>query len=104
MRIALLHQHYDDDKIQHVKANMQQLGAPKIKAVYMPVWDLWVALEGCHRLRAAHDLGITPVIEAIEYSDNTLYSLGIEDCRDDTVTVAEIAGTGYDCEILEFNE
>ena len=30
---------------------------------------MWAAIEGCHRIRAAHALGIVPVIEPIEYDD-----------------------------------
>lgn len=68
--IALLHKHYDADKLATVVAEMQTLGTPTIKAVWMPNWDMWVALEGCHRLRAAHALGLTPEIEEVEYSDD----------------------------------
>lgn len=69
MKIALFNKHYDANKLAAVKAEMQSMGAPTIKAVYMPNWDIWVALEGCHRLRAAHDLGLTPYIDEVEYSD-----------------------------------
>lgn len=72
MKIALLHKHYDANHLATVTAEMQTLGAPKIKAVWMPNWDMWVALEGCHRLRAAHALGLTPEIEEVEYSDEMI--------------------------------
>lgn len=70
MKIALLHKHYDSSKLAAVTAQMQSMGAPTIKAVYMPNWDMWVALEGCHRLRAAHAIGFTPEIQEVEYSDD----------------------------------
>ena len=70
MKVALLHKHYDANKLATVTAEMQTIGTPTIKAVWMPNWDMWVALEGCHRLRAAHALGLTPEIDEVEYSDD----------------------------------
>ena len=69
MIIALAHNHYDEQHLADVQAEMTRLGAPTIKAVWMPCYDMWAALEGCHRIRAAHALGLTPVIEEVEYSD-----------------------------------
>lgn len=67
MQIALVHDHYDATKLESVKAEMQTLGAPTIKAVWMECYGVWAALEGCHRIRAAHALGLVPEIEEIEY-------------------------------------
>lgn len=51
-------------QLARVTAEMQQLGAPKIRAY----WDgeKYIALEGSHRARAAKDLGITPVIDEVD--------------------------------------
>ena len=69
MRIALVHIHYDEDHLAQVIEEMKQLGAPKIHAVWMDCYGHWAALEGCHRIRAAKALGLTPEIIEVEYSD-----------------------------------
>jgi hypothetical protein len=48
-----------------VKAEMETLGAPIIRA-YRVEGDLYYAVEGCHRLRAAAELGLVPEIDEIE--------------------------------------
>jgi hypothetical protein len=45
-------------KLEQVNAEMIQLGAPKIEVV--DCGDYYMALEGSHRLAAAHALGIAP--------------------------------------------
>jgi len=69
MTIALVHKHFDEKHLAEVKSEMVERGAPVIKAVWMEVYGCFAAMEGCHRIRAAKDLGLTPVIEEIEYSD-----------------------------------
>lgn len=97
MTIALLHKHYDSSKLEAVKMEMQTLGAPVIKAVWMECWNMWVALEGCHRLRAAHELGLEPVIDEVEYSDDTI-TLD----SGDEYKISEIADAGNHCATLKF--
>jgi hypothetical protein len=102
MRVALMHKHYDEEKLKRVIEEMKVLGAPKIKAVWMEVYGCWAALEGCHRLRAAKVLGFTPEIEEIDYDEDvTLESIGC-DCPDESVTVAYIADGAFDAEVIEF--
>lgn len=62
MRIALLHNQYDEAHLETVKAEMLRLGAPKIRAIWSEAYGMWMAVEGCHRLRAAESLSISPVI------------------------------------------
>lgn len=50
-----------------VKADMLRLGAPTIRVVDCS--DYYMAIEGSHRLAAAHALGIMPVLEVIEQDD-----------------------------------
>ena len=69
MTIALLHDHYTQDHLTEVQAEMVTMGAPEIKAVWMDCYDMWAALEGCHRIRAAHKMRLTPVIIELEYND-----------------------------------
>jgi hypothetical protein len=102
MRIALLHQSFDPQHVENVKAEMRKLGAPEVKAVYMPCYDMYVALEGCHRIRAAKELGLTPIISSVEYSDTvTTSDLGLE-FGGDSWTIAEIAHSAANAEIIEF--
>lgn len=60
--IALYHKQYDPKHLEEVKSEMLKLGAPEIRAIWSEVYGVWMAVEGCHRLRAAHELGLTPVI------------------------------------------
>jgi hypothetical protein len=71
MIIALLHRHYDGEKLERVKAEMETLGPPTIRAIWDEGYGMWLAVEGCHRLRAADELGISPVIEDIS-DDETI--------------------------------
>ena len=75
MTIALVHDHYDDEHLAEVIEEMRTLGAPKIHAVWMECYDGYQALEGCHRIRAAHALGLTPEIVEVEYSDDMASSI-----------------------------
>lgn len=102
MKIALLHGYYDAQKLESVKKEMQDLGAPTIKAVWMDCYDHWAALEGCHRIRAAADLGLVPVIEEIEYSEEvTLDEIGC-DQSGDGCTIAEVCDDSFRAEIVAF--
>lgn len=65
MTIALAHKHFDADHLETVKAEMQALGAPSIRAFWSDLYGVWLAVEGCHRIRAAHALGLEPVIVAV---------------------------------------
>jgi hypothetical protein len=67
----------------------------------MECWDMWVALEGCHRLRAAEVLGLTPEIDEIEYAEDVMTSdLGL-DYQDET-TISEIVDGAYARHIITF--
>jgi len=77
--IVLVHNHYDADHLETVKAQMQELGAPKIRCFFDEANDVWFAVEGCHRLRAAHALGLTPIIEDISDDDSLTYQVDGED-------------------------
>ena len=65
MKIQLVHRHYDEKHLTEVIEEMKKLGTPKIKAIWCAELDAWLALEGCHRLRAAFTLGLTPIIEDV---------------------------------------
>lgn len=69
MKVILAHTHYNDEHLARVVEEMRTLGSPKIRAVWQECWGAWVALEGCHRLRACEVLGIVPEIIPIELVD-----------------------------------
>ena len=96
MQIALVHSHYDASHLAEVKTEMLTLGAPVIKAVYMECYDTYAALEGCHRIRAAKELGLVPVIDEVEYSDDLV------DGTDGEWTVSEMADDCHKATIIEF--
>jgi hypothetical protein len=62
MIISLLHNHYSPEHLEEVKAEMIKRGAPRIRAIWNEGCGEWKAVEGCHRIRAAHALGLTPII------------------------------------------
>jgi len=62
MIISLLHNHYSPEHLEEVKAEMIKRGAPRIRAIWSEINGEWMAVEGCHRIRAAHALGLTPII------------------------------------------
>ena len=53
--------------LAEVIAEMRTLGAPSIRVV--DCGDYLMALEGSHRLAAAHALGLEPVFEVLEQDD-----------------------------------
>jgi len=65
MRVSLLHNHYNQKHLAEVKAEMEMRGAPHIRAIWNDIHEEWMAVEGCHRLRAAKELGLTPRIKDI---------------------------------------
>jgi len=82
--LVLLHDYYDDDHLVSVRSEMLTLGAPELRGVVQE--DCIYLLEGCHRARAAVELGLTIKIIPINY-----------DCdRDDDRTLAELIGTECD--------
>lgn len=97
MQIALTHNHFDASHLESVKSEMMTLGAPVIKAVWMECFGFWVAIEGCHRIRAAKDLGITPEIEAVEYSDD------LAPGAEDGLTIAQICDSAHNSEVVDFD-
>ena len=88
MRIILVHAHYNEAHLQDVIESMRTLKAPRIRAVWSDVYNAWCALEGCHRIRAARMLGLTPEINAVEYSDTPLPGM-------DNMTISYIVDTAY---------
>lgn len=81
MKILLRHA-VDKVRKDNIKAEMVQLGAPRVRAIYHG--DIWFAIEGSHRLAAAHELGLVPeIVDVTECDDiviaqeNTILSAGV---------------------------
>ena len=78
MYIVLFHDNYDKLHLQQVIEEMRTLGAPTIRA-FLNRNNEWQAVEGCHRIRAAKELGLTPIIKdiseqktvTVQYEDTT---------------------------------
>ena len=84
MKIALVHSHYDTEHLNNVVEEMKTLGAPEIHAVWMECYGHYAALEGYHRVRAAQQLGLTPVIIDVDYSDDMFDDYAISEICDDS--------------------
>jgi hypothetical protein len=101
VQVALLHDHFDADHLDAVAGEMAMLGAPVLRAVWSEGHGCWFALEGCHRLRAAHRLGLMPMIveidEAAEVSEDAGYDL------QDAATVGDIVGRNSNNVTLTFD-
>lgn len=101
MLVALTHKHYTEEHLQEVIEEMKVLGTPKIHAVWMEVYNHWVALEGCHRLRAAEILGLTPEIIEVEYSDELMMSDVIEDVYED-YPISYVCDSSWKTHVIDF--
>lgn len=93
MNLITLHK-ADDAKVISVINEMRTRGAPTLRAVDMGD-DVWVALEGTHRICAAKGLGLTPIITPIAYGDDELP----EDIQDEVeeygVTIEDFVDSVY---------
>lgn len=65
MNVMLYHKHFSAQHLDEVKQEMIKRGTPTIKAVWSEAYGMWMAIEGCHRIRAAKALGLTPVIKDV---------------------------------------
>ena len=101
--IILTHAHYDPDHLEAVKGEMTRRGAPVIRAIWSEVYASYLAVEGCHRIRAAKELGLTPVVKDITHnktvrlqSDDEIVTVKVADLA------AELEGSAYQSEIFHF--
>ena len=100
MKIILVHDDYDEQHLIAVKNEMQTLGAPKIHAVWMECYCAWQALEGCHRIRAAKELGLTPIIIPVEWSETRQVAEFVD--FDNDSTIEELCDRCYNCVQIDF--
>lgn len=102
VRVILFHEHSDADKLASVIAEMRVLGAPEIRAYWSDTDREWYAMEGSHRLRAAHALGLTPRLVPVpldaEISEETGY-----DTQDATTPADVIERLGWGGIALDYD-
>lgn len=67
MIITPLHRHFSPSHLADVVAAMRIMGPPRIRAYYDATSGAWFALEGTHRLRAALQLGMSPVMVPVRW-------------------------------------
>lgn len=65
MIINTYHNYYDSNHLSKVTEEMRLRGAPIIRCIWSGIHCEWMAIEGSHRLRAAHALGLTPIIRDV---------------------------------------
>lgn len=102
-RVVLPHKHFDPAHLAEVTAQMQKLGPPTIRAVWDPNNQEWLAIEGSHRLRAAAALGLTPVIEEMEFEDEDA-PIGEAFGWDDDTTVTELREDSWRSDAVKFSD
>lgn len=105
MQIALFHKHYNETHLEEVKAKMLKLGAPKIRAIWSEAYGVWMAVEGCHRLRAAEALGICPIIIDVSNQKTLTVQLDEENVKVKRVEFEEeYLGDVWRSEIISFDD
>src|SRR5690554_4562897 len=104
MQIILPHDHFDAAHLETVKAEMETLGAPTIKAVWMENYGAWVALEGSHRIRAAAALGLVPEIDEVEWSDTATTDDVVPGSYEDAWTIEQICDDAHRNTVMDFAE
>lgn len=93
----------ETDKLSQVIKQMRSLGAPTIEVV--DCGDFYMALEGSHRLAAAHELGLAPVlvirdqeemidVSAYDWYDGANWAVGGQTQYSAGEVAGELHGTG----------
>jgi len=101
MKVQLFHNHFDQKHLEEVKTEMLILGTPVIRVVYDDLNDVFIAVEGCHRLRACEELGLTPEIEEITIEE--ALQINIAESGDDRDLASfENIFWGKDTKIIKF--
>ena len=101
MTLHLIHKHFGENHLNEVIDYMKKNGAPTLKAVDMGE-DEYVILEGCHRARAAEILGLIPVIDEIEYSEEVLVCDIVDDYDNYDRTIADLCDSVYGKCFIDF--
>lgn len=94
----------DPEKLARVVDEMKKLGAPTIRVV--DCGDYYMALEGSHRLAAAAELGITPVLTVYDQEDE-IEIVGFDwydpaNWSATTYQAGEVAGELYSVQAVQY--
>lgn len=79
--IVLYHKSYNEQHLAAVKSEMERRGAPVIRCIWSEMHGLWLAVEGCHRIRAARALGLTPIVKDVSGQKQVQYQQDGESIR-----------------------
>lgn len=92
------------EKLAAVKAEMETLGTPTIRVINCT--DYYMALEGSHRIAAAHELGIEPVWHVIEQDEDMDISgfdwFDATNWADTVYPAGEVAGELYSTQAVGY--
>jgi hypothetical protein len=66
-KLRIPHPAYNEQKLESIKAEMRKVGPPTIRVVRYSGY--YMAIEGCHRLTAAAELGFIPVLVVLAETD-----------------------------------
>jgi tetrahydromethanopterin S-methyltransferase subunit A len=99
----------EKEHLEEVKREMLILGAPVLKAVWDESYGAWIALEGSHRIAAAKELNLIPLIEEIKYEYNSDYQeqMDIKDIiegADVDGTIEDLVDKAYKGPFFSFDE
>lgn len=83
---------------------MRQMGSPTIKAVWIEAYAAWLALEGSHRLVAAKQLGIVPIIDEIDYDSEATTDEIIPGSYQDNWTLDQLLETAPINDMIVFED
>jgi hypothetical protein len=87
-----------DGKIDRIVEEMRVLGPPTIKAVASEDGAALVSIEGCHRLAAAHALGLAPQFKVYQPDDLVdVSNMDIEHMFPDGTTTAVARDVADEC-------
>lgn len=65
--VSPLHRYFSQAHLEHVAAQMRELGAPRLRGYHDATSGCWLLMEGTHRIRAAKQLGLTPVLISVPW-------------------------------------
>lgn len=65
--VSPLHRYFSQAHLEHVAAQMCELGAPRLRGYYDEATGCWLLMEGTHRIRAAKLLGLAPALISVPW-------------------------------------
>ena len=103
MEIALYHSHSNEQHLKSVESKMKKSGTPTIKAIWSDCYGMWLAVEGCHRIRAAKNLGLTPEINDISGQETVIIQIDDDDQEVNVIDLAEeLTDSAWQTTIIDF--